>query len=55
MRALRIAHLTEYRFWELVTLQPHRLLLRPREGHDIRVVSSRLDISPGHEVKWHRD
>lgn len=55
MRALRIAHLTEYRFSELVTLQPHRLLLRPREGHDIRVVSSRLDISPGHEVKWHRD
>jgi transglutaminase-like putative cysteine protease len=55
MRALRIAHLTEYSFFEPVTLQPHRLLLRPREGHDIRVVSSRLDISPGHEIKWHRD
>jgi transglutaminase-like putative cysteine protease len=55
MRPLRITHLTEYRFAEFVTLGSHRLLLRPREGHDIRVVASRLDISPDHDIKWHRD
>ena len=55
MRRLRINHLTTYQFASPVTLQPHRLLLRPREGHDVRIESSRLDISPAHRVKWHRD
>lgn len=55
MRRLKINHITEYRFSSPVTLQPHRLLLRPREGHDLRIVSSKLDISPAHQVRWHRD
>lgn len=55
MQKIKVIHLTEYSFADMVTLEPHRLMLRPREGHDIRVVSSRLDISPRHEVKWHRD
>lgn len=55
MRRLRISHLTEYRFSSLVALQPHRLLLRPREGHDLRIESSKLDILPATHIKWHRD
>jgi transglutaminase-like putative cysteine protease len=55
MRRLRIKHLTEYRFAGHVTLQPHRLLLRPREGHDVRIESSRLDIFPLAQIRWHRD
>ena len=55
MRRLRINHLTTYQFASPVTLQPHRLLLRPREGHDVRIESSRLDISPAHRIQWYRD
>ncbi|MDP4645248.1 MAG: transglutaminase family protein [Opitutales bacterium] len=55
MKRIRIYHLTEYQFSQPVELTEHKLLLRPREGHDIRVASSRLDVSPKHTVKWYRD
>ncbi len=55
MRRLNIGHVTEYRFSQPVALQPHRLLLRPRENHNVRIESSVLDISPDHTVQWKRD
>lgn len=55
MQRLRIHHVTEYRFAHNVTLNQHQLLLRPREGHDVRIESSRLDISPAFTIKWYRD
>jgi transglutaminase-like putative cysteine protease len=55
MQILRIEHVTEYRFGRAVTLLPHRLLLRPRESHSLRIVSSELAIHPAHEVRWSRD
>lgn len=55
MRRLKITHFTEYRYSNMVTLQPHRLLLRPREGPDIHIQSSSLMIYPEHTVNWHRD
>lgn len=55
MQRLRITHLTEYTFSTQVTLNPHRLLLRPREGHDVRIESSKLEISPAYTIKWQRD
>ena len=55
MRTLRIRHLTEYRYAAAVQFLAHRLFLRPREGHDVNIVTSRLQISPQHSVVWHRD
>lgn len=55
MHRIRIQHLTEYIFSAPVTLNPHRLLIRPREGHDVRIESSKLDISPAYRIKWQRD
>jgi transglutaminase-like putative cysteine protease len=55
MQRLTISHLTEYRYAVPVTLGPHQLLLRPREGHDVRIESSKLEISPVAQIKWHRD
>ena len=55
MRRLRISHLTEYRFARTVTLHPHQLLLRPREGPEVHIESSGLTIAPAHNIKWHRD
>ncbi|HAV12252.1 MAG TPA: cysteine protease [Opitutae bacterium] len=55
MKKIRIYHLTEYRFETPVTFTEYQLLLRPREGHDVRIHSSRLEASPAYEIKWHRD
>lgn len=55
MRRLNICHVTEYLFSAPVTLLPHRLLLRPRESHNVRIESSTLDIFPGHSLQWKRD
>lgn len=55
MQRLRIKHLTEYIFPSQVTLNQHQLLLRPREGHDVRIESSKLEITPAYNIKWQRD
>lgn len=55
MKRLRISHLTEYRYHSPVTFGPHRALVRPREGHDVHIESSLLEVSPGANVRWIRD
>lgn len=55
MKRIQIVHLTEYRYEAPVTLSPHRMYLRPRDGHDLRVESSLLAIEPAHRVHWVRD
>src|SRR3954465_4612855 len=55
VRRLQIDHRTEYRFAGHVTLLPHRLLLRPRESHSVRILSSQLSITPDHSLRWQRD
>lgn len=55
MRRLNISHVTEYLFSAPVSLQPHRLLLRPRENHNVRIESSILNIDPPHTLQWKRD
>ena len=55
MQRLNISHVTEYLFAAPVSLEPHRLLLHPRESHNIRIESSALDIFPAHAVQWKRD
>jgi transglutaminase-like putative cysteine protease len=36
-------------------LLPHKLLMRPREGHDVRIESAELSISPAYQLQWQRD
>lgn len=55
MRRIHICHITEYRFGSPVTLLPHRLLLRPRENHNVRIESSTLEIVPAPTLQWKRD
>lgn len=55
MRRLQIRHVTTYRYAEAVTLLPHKLLLRPREGHDVHIESANLAIYPAHRLQWQRD
>ena len=52
---LRIQHRTTYRYSEKVAFGPHRLMLRPREGHDIQIEQSVLHVTPAHRINWIRD
>jgi transglutaminase-like putative cysteine protease len=53
--ALRIAHRTTYRYNRPVNLSPHRLMLRPRESRELRLVAMELLITPEACVTWARD
>ncbi|HEY8901590.1 MAG TPA: transglutaminase family protein [Chthoniobacterales bacterium] len=55
MKRLRITHTTEYRYHEPVTFGPHRAFVRPREGHDVHIEGSLLQITPKAKVRWFRD
>jgi transglutaminase-like putative cysteine protease len=52
---LTIHHRTTYRYRMLVGLGPHRLMLRPRESRDVRVISSEITVSPAATVTWAND
>lgn len=53
--AIRIIHTTRYRYNRSVSFGKHRLLLRPRDGHDLRVIHSDLSITPAARLRWHFD
>lgn len=55
MQRFKILHRTYYNFSAAVRLEPHTLLLRPREGHELRIESSMLEITPPAILRWHRD
>jgi len=55
MRRFKILHRTYYNFSGIVQLQPHVLRLRPKEGHELLIESSSLDITPTASLRWHRD
>jgi transglutaminase-like putative cysteine protease len=55
MLRLHIRHRTTYSYSERVRFGQHRLVLRPREGHDSHVVELQLQIEPAHETTWVRD
>jgi transglutaminase-like putative cysteine protease len=55
MSTLTIRHRTSYRYREPVRLGRHRLMLRPRESRDLRLVSSTIDIAPAASLSWAND
>jgi transglutaminase-like putative cysteine protease len=56
MPFLAIRHLTTYRYRQLVAFGEHRLMLRPREGHDQRVLDAKLAITPEpSDLRWIHD
>src|SRR6266436_5012756 len=44
MPLLTIHHKTEYRYAHPVAFGEHRIMLRPRDGHDLRVLSGSLEL-----------
>jgi transglutaminase-like putative cysteine protease len=56
MPLLTIHHKTEYRYAHPVAFGEHRIMLRPRDGHDLRVLSGNLEIVPEPmSLRWIHD
>lgn len=55
MQRYKILHRTYYNFSATVWLEPHTLRLRPREGHELRIESLTLEMTPPATLRWHRD
>src|SRR3954454_10119094 len=53
MPVLAIRHVTTYRYRQPVAFGEHRMMFRPREGHDQRLIAARLESPPAPaKVRW---
>ncbi len=50
-----ITHTTTYRYAQPVTFGEHRVMFRPRDSHDLRVLATDLDVSPESTVRMIQD
>ena len=56
MPLLTIHHKTEYRYTHPVAFGEHRIMLRPRDGHDLRMLAGKLEITPEPmSLRWIHD
>jgi transglutaminase-like putative cysteine protease len=55
MRKLEIVHRTRYEYAEPVTLGEYRLMFRPRDSHDLRLLQTNLAIEPAAHVRYIHD
>jgi transglutaminase-like putative cysteine protease len=55
MHVLNVLHRTRYGYAEPVSFGPHRLMMRPRDSHDLRLLDTSLTIAPAATVRWLHD
>jgi transglutaminase-like putative cysteine protease len=56
LTVLRVKHRTEYRYQKPVVLGEHRLMSRPRDSHDLRLLDTGITITPPPaELRWMHD
>ena len=56
MAFLTVHHATVYRYREPVQLGEHRMMFRPRESHDLRLIRTSLSITPRPvDLRWLHD
>jgi transglutaminase-like putative cysteine protease len=55
MTRLVVRHTTLYRYRRPVGFGEHRLMFRPRDSHDLRLIRTALTIEPAAEVRWLHD
>ncbi len=55
MKILTVRHSTTYRYARPVAFGQHRLMLRPRDSHDLRLVESELTLWPPGKLRWLHD
>jgi hypothetical protein len=54
-KRMRIVHTTDCQYREPVTFGVHRVLMRPREGHDIRITEASVRSLHGLRDRLHPD
>lgn len=52
MTTLTIRHETRYSYDQPVSFTQHRLLVRPRDSHAIRIIRATLELSPNGGTRW---
>ncbi len=56
MTILKVRHVTTYRYAQPVGFGEHRIMFRPRDSHEQRLLSSEIGISPDpSELRWIHD
>ena len=56
MPRVRIVHTTEYIYVRPVRLTAHRLMIRPRDSHDLRLITTKLGVFPqAAQTRWAHD
>src|SRR5260370_4848987 len=56
MTILTVRHITTYQYKQPVSFGEHRMMLRPRENHDQRLLESNLEITPKPtNLRWIQD
>ncbi len=56
MPFVRVVHTTEYHYANPVRFTTHRMMLRPRDSHDLRLIDTRMGITPAPSAtRWSHD
>ena len=55
MPLLTVTHTTTYRYANPVTFGEHRMMMRPRDSHDLRLLKTSLSLHPAATVRWIHD
>ena len=55
MKYFTVRHATRFNYARPATFGPHRLMIRPRDSHDLRLVDAELTLSPPGATRWMHD
>jgi transglutaminase-like putative cysteine protease len=55
MPVLTVTHTTTYRYGTPVTFGEHRMMMRPRDSHDLRLLGTSLILRPAAKIRWIHD
>ncbi|MBO6783065.1 MAG: transglutaminase family protein [Alphaproteobacteria bacterium] len=55
MQRLTVDHKTTYRYLNPVSFGEHRMMFRPRDSHDLRLLDASLSVSPQADIRWFHD
>ena len=55
MQRLKVDHKTTYTYETAVKFGDHRLMFRPRDSHDLRLLDAKLTVQPTARIQWLHD
>jgi len=55
MTHLVVEHITTYRYVRPVAFEPHELMCRPQDSHDLRLLHTSISVTPQAHIRWYHD